>query len=157
MISTWQPICYDLHVATNATSRALERLVFAGVALTSRALAEATPGLELTVPQWRALVVLGEAPDGARVSEVASRVGGSLPGTSRLLRRLERRGLVSAQQDEQDHRATRVRLTPEGKSVRQAIVQYRRKAIHKVARAATPSLQLTVELERLADAIGEVL
>jgi len=144
-------------VTTNATSRALERLVFAGVALTSRALAEATPGLELTVPQWRALVVLGEASDGARVSEVASRVGGSLPGTSRLLRRLERRGLVSARQDERDHRATRVRLTPDGRSVRSAIVAYRRRTIRKVARAATPSLELAAELERLAAAIGEEL
>jgi DNA-binding MarR family transcriptional regulator len=144
-------------VTTNATSRALERLVFAGVALTSRALAEATPGLELTLPQWRALVVLGEAPDGARVSEVASRVGGSLPGTSRLLRRLERRGLVSAQQDDRDHRATRVRLTPDGRSVRSAIFGYRRRIIRRVARAATPSLELTAELERLAAAIGEVL
>ncbi len=144
-------------MASNATSRALERLVFAGVALTSRALAEATPGLELTVPQWRALVVLGESPDGAWVSEVAARVGGSLPGTSRLLRRLERRGLVSARQDERDHRATRVRLTPDGRAVRNAIVEYRRRTIRRVARAATPSLELTAELERLAAAIGEVV
>jgi len=144
-------------VTTIATSRALERLVFAGVALTSRALAEATPGLELTLPQWRAIVVLGEATDGARVSEVATRVGGSLPGTSRLLRRLERRGLVSARQDERDHRATRVRLTPDGRAVRTAIVEYRRRTIRRVARAASPSQELTLELERLAAAIGEVL
>ena len=144
-------------MTTTATSRALERLVFAGVALTSRALAEATPGLELTLPQWRAIVVLGEATDGARVSEVATRVGGSLPGTSRLLRRLERRGLVSARQDERDHRATRVRLTPDGRAVRTAIVEYRRRTIRRVARAASPSQELTLELERLAAAIGEVL
>jgi len=144
-------------VTTIATSRALERLVFAGVALTSRALAEATPGLELTLPQWRAIVVLGEATDGARVSEVATRVGGSLPGTSRLLRRLERRGLVSARQDERDHRATRVRLTPDGRAVRTAIVEYRRRTIRRVARAASPSQELTLELGRLAAAIGEVL
>lgn len=144
-------------MASNATSRALERLVFAGVALTSRALAEATPGLELTVPQWRALVVLGDTSDGARVSEVATRVGGSLPGTSRLLRRLERRGLVSAQQDEADHRATRVRLTPEGESVRNAIFEYRRRVIRRAARAASPSPELSGELERLATAVGELL
>ncbi len=144
-------------MTTTATSRALERLVFAGVALTSRALAEATPGLELTLPQWRAIVVLGEASDGARVSEVATRVGGSLPGTSRLLRRLERRGLVSARQDERDHRATRVRLTPDGRAVRTAIFEYRRRTIRRVARVASPSPELTVELERLAAAIGEML
>ena len=142
-------------MATNPTARALERLVFAGVALTSRALAEATPGLELTIPQWRALVVLGEASDGARVGEVAHALGGSLPATSRLLRRLERRGLLSAHRDEADHRATRVRLTPEGRRVRGAIVAYRRRTILRVARAAAPSLEMTAELERLAAAITE--
>jgi len=144
-------------VASTATSRALERLIFAGVALTSRALAEATPGLELTLPQWRAIVVLGESADGARVSEVATRVGGSLPGTSRLLRRLERRGLVSARQDHQDHRATRVRLTPDGTAARNAVLEYRRRTIRRVARAASPSPALTEELERMAAAIGEAM
>jgi DNA-binding MarR family transcriptional regulator len=142
-------------VATNPTA-ALERLVFAGVALTSRALAEATPGLELTIPQWRALVVLGEAPHGARVGEVAHALGGSLPGTSRLLRRLERRGLLSAERDQADRRATRVQLTAEGRRVRNAIVAYRRRGIRSVVRAAPPSLELTVELERLASAIARL-
>ena len=64
-------------------------LVIAGVALTSVAISGARPGFDLTFPQWRVLVVLGEATDGARIGTVARRVGVTLPATSRQLRRLE--------------------------------------------------------------------
>lgn len=130
----------------------LERLVFAGVALTTRALSEATPGLELTLPQWRVLVILGEADDGVTVSEVASQIGVTVPATSRQLRRLERRGLVVSGPDEHDRRATRVRLTASGRSVRAAIVGYRRVRIEEAAAGIRPSPRLARELARIADA-----
>jgi len=112
----------------------LERIAMGVVGLTTRALAMADTGLELTFPQWRALLVLGEGEDGARIGEVAARVGVTLPATSRLLRRLERRGLTALAVDAQDRRATRVRLTDRGSAVRAAILAYRRAAIMDLAR-----------------------
>src|SRR5664279_6626766 len=84
------------HLAVVDTLAAdLERIAVGAVGLTTRALAEADTGFELTFPQWRALLVLGAGDDGARIGEVATRVGVTVPATSRLLRRLERRGLVA--------------------------------------------------------------
>jgi DNA-binding MarR family transcriptional regulator len=116
-------------------SDSLERIVIGAVGLTTRALAEAAPGVDLSFPQWRAILVLGESRDGARVGEVAARVGVTLPATSRLLHRLERRNLVTLATDDADRRATRARLTQHGHDVRSAILEYRRAGVREVAAA----------------------
>lgn len=136
-------------------ARLLERIVLAGVGLTTRALAEAAPGHDLTFPQWRVMVVLGEDVDGATVSEVAGRIGVTVPATSRQLQRLGRRGLVAIGPDERDRRATRARLTATGRATRQAILGYRRRLI--VARASTRPVSMATlgELSAIADALDE--
>ena len=124
----------DNAAAADALAADLERIVVGAVGLTTRALAQADTGFELTFPQWRALLVLGESEDGARIGEVAVRVGVTLPATSRLLRRLERRGLTTLAVDDQDRRAMRARLTDRGRAVREAILAYRRAAIRDLTR-----------------------
>jgi DNA-binding MarR family transcriptional regulator len=119
----------------DALAQILEQITVGAVGLTTRALAEATPGFEMTFPQWRALLILGAEQDGARVSEVAARVGVTLPATGRLLRRLERRGLVALRADPDDRRATRARLTENGQATRDAILAYRRGMLMDIARA----------------------
>ncbi len=114
----------------------LEHVVIGAVGLTTRALEQAAPGVDLTFSQWRALLILGEAPDGFRVGEVAGRVGVTLPATSRMLRRLERRALVALAPDDADRRATRARLTRRGREVRDAIVAFRRSALREIAESA---------------------
>lgn len=127
----------------------LERIVLAGVAITTRALSEAKAGLDLTFPQWRVLVVLGEERDGATVSEVAARIGVTLPATSRQLRRLARRGLVTVDRDDRDRRAARARLTVDGQATRRAILDYRRRRIA----AATDGISVSrTTLDELASA-----
>lgn len=111
----------------------LERITIGAVGLTTRALAQAGADVELTFPQWRVLLVVGGSADGARVGEVSARVGVTLPATSRLLRRLERRGLISLGVDASDRRATRARLTERGHAIRTAIVSHRRAALEEVA------------------------
>jgi DNA-binding MarR family transcriptional regulator len=125
----------DTRTTADALADDLERIAVGAVGLTTRALAHADAGFELTFPQWRALLALGENPDGARVGEVAGRVGVTLPATSRLLRRLERRGLTTLGVDETDRRATRARLTDSGRAVRAAILGHRRAALGEVVSA----------------------
>jgi DNA-binding MarR family transcriptional regulator len=134
----------------------LERVVIGAVGLTTRALAEAAPGTDLTFPQWRALLILGEDADGARVGQVAARVGVTLPATSRLLRRLAARGLVTLGSDEQDHRATRARLTESGAAVRASILRYRLDALREVAAAmdTETARPFGATVAALADALG---
>ena len=131
----------------------LERIAVGAVGLTTRALSQADMGFELTFPQWRALLVLGEQADGARIGEVAARVGGTLPATSRLLRRLERRGLTALSVDELDRRATRARLTDHGRTVRETILAHRRAALRQIAAGLPQSEQrrLTGGLRAIAD------
>ena len=131
----------------------LERMAVGSVGLTTRALASADAGFELTFPQWRVLLVLGEGEDGARIGQVAARVGVTLPATSRLIRRLERRGLTTLTVDERDRRATRARLTGHGRAVRAAILDHRRTALREVV-SAIPAPQrhdLGSRLRAIAD------
>jgi DNA-binding MarR family transcriptional regulator len=130
----------------------LERLSVGAVGVTTRALADATPGFEMTFPQWRALLIIGASPDGARVSEVAARVGVTLPATGRLLRRLERRGLLALATDADDRRATRARLTEAGQASRDAILAYRRRLLDEVARVVIeqPRSDLASGLDAIA-------
>jgi DNA-binding MarR family transcriptional regulator len=129
----------------------LERIVLAGVGLTSRALTEATAGPDLTFPQWRLLVVLGESLEGATLSDVAARVGVTLPATSRQVRRLARRGLVEISPDPRDRRAVRARLTAAGRTEREAIMGFRRARIRETARRLRVSEGTIDDLARIAD------
>jgi DNA-binding MarR family transcriptional regulator len=140
-------------MADRAIIDAIERLVFAGVALTTRALSEARADLDLTLAQWRVLVILGEAEDGATVSQVAARIGVTLPATSRQLRRLEQRGLLEIGPDQRDRRATRVRLTSLGRTARDDVVGFRREKIAEIAAELDLDPGLAWPLTRIADAI----
>jgi DNA-binding MarR family transcriptional regulator len=92
---------------------AVEQLAAAAVGLTTLALSEADVGTELTLQQWRILAVVARSGE-ARVGEAACGIGAGLPAASRLVRRLERRGLVTTARDERDRRATLVRPTEAG-------------------------------------------
>ena len=131
----------------------LERIAIGAVGMTTRALTEALPGVELTFPQWRAMLILGDHPDGARIGEVAARVGVTVPATSRLLKRLARRGLLDLSVDERDRRATRARLTPSGEGVRTAILAHRRLRIATIVERATSQrdTSATTDLEFVAE------
>ena len=133
----------------------LERIAVGTVGLTTRVLTEAASPYELTFPQWRTLLVVGGAPAGARVGTVASRVGATLPATGRLLRRLERRGLLALAVDEQDRRATRATLTDEGHRVRAAILAQRQAALREIAAGlpASAHADLATGLRAIANAL----
>lgn len=132
----------------------LELLMFEAVGMTAIALARATTG-ELTLPQWRALVVIGRV-DALRVGDIASAVGMSLPSTSRLVQRLERRGLVTTARDESDRRATLVHMTDEGRDLRQRVVACRRALMEDALATHAPRLprSLKAGLGAIAEAFN---
>lgn len=137
-----------------AVAESLERIIFAGVALTTVAISNAQPALDVTFPQWRVLVVLGAAPDGVRIGEVARLVGVTLPATSRQLRRLERRGLVAVGRDERDGRAALASLTPDGRAALDAILAYRKARIVEISTPFESNASLRRELDRIAGALA---
>ena len=126
---TWYTPLVNDDAATIEAVDVLELIARATIDVTTRVLAEATPGLDLSLLQWRALVVIGDDATGARVGQVGERVGVPLPAASRLVQRLRRRGLVHLERDSDDGRATRVRLTHVGNQTRSSVLARRRHLI----------------------------
>jgi DNA-binding MarR family transcriptional regulator len=129
----------------------LHAIVFGGIAMTASALPRATGGQELTFTQWRAILFVGETAQGSRVSAVADRLMGTLSATSRLLRRLEDRGLLTLDRDEVDRRATRARLTEDGRRLREAVLDWRRQQIADITRDVIVAPEVERALVALAD------
>ncbi len=117
---------------------AVERIILGGVAITARALD--TEIEDLTFPQWRVLTIVGEHEANVHVSGVGRRVGVSAPSASRLLRRLEDRGLIELQRDAIDRRFMRVRLTEAGQAARSQVIERRRVLIRDALAAVDHSL-----------------
>ena len=69
---------------------------------------------DLVPREYGVLYALSVAPDGLRITELLDDVLLTQPGMSRLIARLEGRGLVERLDDPDDGRACRVRLTPAG-------------------------------------------
>ncbi len=107
---------------------AVERLLVGGIGVTALAIAGTSGAAEMTLAQWRVLIIVAGG-DGVRIGELASRLGVAVPSASRLVRRLEIRGLVAAERDERDRRATLVRETPIGHAVREAVMRRRAELI----------------------------
>lgn len=130
----------------------LERLMYEAVGMTAVALATAAAG-ELTLSQWRLLVVVGRV-DAIRVGDIAAAVGTSLTSTSRLIGRLERRGFVTTARDESDRRATLVRISDRGIALRETVVACRRDLMETALRERGSNLPtgLSAGLRAIADA-----
>ena len=133
---------------------AIEALSFGLVAVTARAIDDARPSHPLTFQQWRILVILGSTDTGVRIGEVAERLGASRPSTSRLVHRLSRRGLVESRPDPDDGRASSLRLTQAGATLRRTVVERRRALIEASLEDPDDREDLAAGVARLARRFG---
>lgn len=69
---------------------------------------------DLLPHEYGVLYALSTAPNGLRITELGEDVLLTQPGMSRMIARLEARGLVERADDPQDRRACRIRLTAAG-------------------------------------------
>lgn len=131
----------------------LEQIAIGAVAITARALAMAAG--ELTLLQWRVLVIAGDAPTGAYVGEIGRRIGISPPSATRVIQRMERQGLVELDRDDTDRRHVRVRLSADGRRIRDAVMRERRSRIAALLGDAgvVADAADTVLLQAIADAL----
>jgi DNA-binding MarR family transcriptional regulator len=75
----------------------------------------ALQGLDVSMAQYNVLRILGGAqPDGHPRCEVARRMIDRAPDVTRLIDRLEARGLVARERDAEDARRSRARITAAG-------------------------------------------
>jgi DNA-binding MarR family transcriptional regulator len=121
---------------------------------------EAVGALELTLTQIKLLHHLDDAPsdhlDDApselTLKEAAERVHVSLPAASRMVDDLVRRGFVVRNEDAEDRRMKRVRLTEAGGAVIRRLNAARLSGLEQFTSTLTD-----VERQRLADALSTLL
>ncbi len=75
----------------------------------------------LLTKEYAVLHALSNAPQGLRITELGDDVLLTQPGMSRLIVRLEARGLVERQAENVDARARRIRLTPDGVTIQRRV------------------------------------
>jgi DNA-binding MarR family transcriptional regulator len=102
---------------------------------------------DLVPREYGVLYALSSAPEGLRITELGEDVLLTQPGMSRLVARLEARGLVQRVDDPADARACRIQLTPAGAAAQGRVG--RTHARH-VAEAMTRNLD-RAELEQLLE------
>jgi DNA-binding MarR family transcriptional regulator len=140
-----------LPTVTDAVLLASRALV--GVAARSLAAVEE----EVTLPQYRALVVLSSG-GSRRQGELADALGVHPSTATRLCARLERKGLITRHPAEESRRELIVDLSPAGREIVDTVTRRRRREITKiVARIPRREQRTLVEaLSSFADAAGEL-
>ena len=82
--------------------------------LLSRRLVAAVEGRDLSSNQYNVLRILRGAPEGLPCGEIGNRMITRDPDITRLLDRLEKRGLISRCRETKDRRMVMARITPDG-------------------------------------------
>src|ERR1700724_3363049 len=82
--------------------------------LLSRGPAQILKSEDLSATQYNVLRILRGSPDGLPCGEIASRMITRDPDITRLLDRLEKRGLISRCRENKERRMVMARITPEG-------------------------------------------
>jgi DNA-binding MarR family transcriptional regulator len=125
------------------------------VAIAARSLGAA--GEEVTLPQYRALVVLASRGP-QRVVDLAGFLDVTASTATRMCDRLVRKGLAQRQRSSRDRRTVRVRLSPAGNDLVAAVTQRRRNEVQAIVERMPPAdrERLVTTLRMFADAAGEV-
>jgi DNA-binding MarR family transcriptional regulator len=82
--------------------------------LLSRGLVQIFKTEDVSPTQYNVLRILRGAPEGLACGEIANRMITRDPDVTRLLDRLEKRGLISRCRETKDRRTVMARITPEG-------------------------------------------
>jgi DNA-binding MarR family transcriptional regulator len=127
------------------------------VAIAARSLADLDEAEDVTLTQYRSLVVL--ASRGAQgMASLAEALGVTPPTASRLCDRLVRKGLVRRRTDRNDRRQVRVALTEAGRRLVDVVMERRRREIADLLQTVPEDARRSVVagLQQLAEAAGEV-
>lgn len=127
------------------------------VAVAARSLADLDDAEDVTLTQFRSLVVLASrGPQG--MASLAEALGVTPPTASRLCDRLVRKGLIRRRTDRNDRRQVRIALTDAGRHLVDIVTDRRRREIASLLAAVPEDARRSVVagLQLLAEAAGEV-
>jgi DNA-binding MarR family transcriptional regulator len=123
--------------------------------LLSRRPAQLLKTEDLSTTQYNVLRILRGSPEGLPCGEIASRMITRDPDVTRLLDRMEKRGLISRSRDTKDRRTVTGKITPEGLKLLarldEPIQEIRRKQLGHLGRNRLGALT-----ELLSDARADV-
>lgn len=130
-----------------AASRAL-------VAVAARSLASAGP--DVTLPQYRALVLLASRGP-QRVNDLAEALAVNQSTATRMCDRLEGKGLISRERSEDDRRTVLVSIAASGQTLVAAVTRARRTELRSILRrmSADDRAAMVPTLTAFAAAAGE--
>ncbi|MEO5679888.1 MAG: MarR family transcriptional regulator [Acidimicrobiales bacterium] len=142
--------------ASEVGEEAVDALVVASRVLVGVAAASLADAQGVTLPQFRALVVLASRP-GLTVTELGDALGIHSSTATRLCDRLVAKKLVRRAHRAEDRRVVELRLAAGGRRLVEAVTARRRAAIRSNAARLPPSvLDSTVaSLQAFAEAAGE--
>jgi DNA-binding MarR family transcriptional regulator len=107
--------------------------------------------LDLSITQMKTLHVVAEGSAELSVKELSDRLGVSLPGASRIVDALLRRGWLERREDPDDRRMKRVGITAEGRSVLDRIEAARLAGLEDYAASLAPE-----QRTRLSSALSDL-
>lgn len=127
------------------------------MAIAARSLADLDEAEDVTLTQFRSLVVLASRGPQA-MAGLADALNVTPPTASRLCDRLVRKGLVRRRTDRNDRRQVRVALTEAGRTLVDVVTERRRREISDLLGGIPEDSRrsLVAGLQLLADAAGEV-
>jgi len=132
------------HEFVNPKQRALTNIIFTSNWVLNK-IAIALKPTNLSLQQFNALSILdGQPNQTATVNLIKDRLIDRMPNTSRLLNKLMEKGLIQKERNINDQRVVYVRLTPEGKRLKQQ------------ARAIINELEVNIAIEQ-ADQLNDLL
>jgi DNA-binding MarR family transcriptional regulator len=139
------------------SDRAVRSLLLASRALVGVAARSLAETEEVTLPQYRALVVVSSQP-GVTVTDLAGSLDVHPTTATRLTDRLVAKRLVRRTDDDDDRRITRLQLTTRGKRLVDTVTERRVQALRGIVAAMdVDSLPgVARALEEFAKAAGEV-
>ena len=111
---------------------------------------------EITLPQVTVLRALRDGPQTA--GKLGDAIGLSPTSITRVIDRLERRGLVSRHRESEDRRVVEIHLEPAAERVLGETKVFRGSDIHLAVESMTPEerLQLTTSLRRLVEIARQI-
>jgi DNA-binding MarR family transcriptional regulator len=125
------------------------------VALAARSLADLGP--EVTLPQYRALVVLASRGP-QRVVDISAELGIDASTGTRMCERLARKHLIRRTRSATDRRVVRLSLTPTGRTLVDRVTHHRRTELARIVAAMPPERHPAVieALTAFITASGEI-
>jgi DNA-binding MarR family transcriptional regulator len=94
--------------------------------------------LDLSMSQIKALQILSDCGCELSVKEVSEELALSLPGASRTVDALLKRGYLERREDEHDRRMKRIAVTPAGRDVARRIVGARLEGLEQFTASLSP-------------------